>query len=633
MGSDVSYLVLARKWRPKSFSELVGQEHVQRALANALDHDRLHHAYLFTGTRGVGKTTIARIFTKCLNCETGISSQPCGVCSTCREVDEGRFVDLLEIDAASRTRVEDTREILENVQYAPTRGRYKVYLIDEVHMLSRHSFNALLKTLEEPPPHVKFLLATTDPQQLPVTILSRCLQFALKAMAPERIVTHLQHVLSQEMVPVEEAALWELARAADGSMRDALSLTDQAISFGAGRLNADDVAQMLGLVDRRQVVTLLQALSTHDVGSVRIALQAVAASGADYQRLLASLISLLHQVTLAQMLPDLAGSGEWPAESVQQLANALTAEETQLMYQIALHGRRDLPLAPDAYAGVEMCLLRMLAFRPQSGGASPAPASGGGSAGAGAAAVTRPAMPAAGAAATGASTAGVASVRAVASASVSALATASVAVATTPAPTAMRSVSVPNSAAIPNSAPAQNGAVVSAQVVQLPVQRPEPVLRAPQSLAEQPKSPIQQVETGQVVSAADALLLRWQRLIEQLRLSGAVLNMARHCVLVAESPTQLQLQMASRHKLLASSQQLQQLEQAYVQLQGQSAKVQLAVVDAVGMTPAEADEQARQASRTRALTLFRGEPLVQALEQQMQASIDEASVHWIAEGK
>ncbi|WP_134451501.1 DNA polymerase III subunit gamma/tau, partial [Pseudomonas aeruginosa] len=268
----MSYQVLARKWRPRSFREMVGQTHVLKALINALDNQRLHHAYLFTGTRGVGKTTIARILAKCLNCETGVSSTPCGECSVCREIDEGRFVDLIEVDAASRTKVEDTRELLDNVQYSPTRGRYKVYLIDEVHMLSSHSFNALLKTLEEPPPHVKFLLATTDPQKLPVTILSRCLQFSLKNMPPERVVEHLTHVLGAENVPFEDDALWLLGRAADGSMRDAMSLTDQAIAFGEGKVLAADVRAMLGTLDHGQVYGVLQALLE---GDARALLEAV----------------------------------------------------------------------------------------------------------------------------------------------------------------------------------------------------------------------------------------------------------------------------------------------------------------------------------------------------------------------
>ncbi|MYM62785.1 DNA polymerase III subunit gamma/tau [Pseudomaricurvus sp. HS19] len=361
----MSYQVLARKWRPRTFRELVGQQHVLQALVNALDHDRLHHAYLFTGTRGVGKTTIARILAKCLNCETGVSSEPCGQCSACREINDGRFVDLIEVDAASRTKVEDTRELLENVQYAPTRGRYKVYLIDEVHMLSSHSFNALLKTLEEPPPHVKFLLATTDPQKLPVTILSRCLQFHLKNMEPERIVGHLQQVLEQEMVPFEEAALWQLGRAADGSMRDAMSLTDQAIAFGGGKVVEADVRAMLGTIDQNLVFTVLQALVSADSRQILTSVEQLSQHAPDYGAALAELLSTLHRVAIAQALPEAVDNARGDREQILALAGQLPAEDVQLFYQTALMGRRDLPLSPEPRAGFEMVLLRMLAFRPQ----------------------------------------------------------------------------------------------------------------------------------------------------------------------------------------------------------------------------------------------------------------------------
>ncbi|WP_210396086.1 DNA polymerase III subunit gamma/tau [Motiliproteus sediminis] len=364
----MSYQVLARKWRPASFHEMVGQEHVLKALINALDSNRLHHAYLFTGTRGVGKTSIARLFAKALNCEQGVSSRPCGQCSPCREISEGRFVDLIEVDAASRTKVEDTRELLENVQYAPSQGRYKVYLIDEVHMLSTSSFNALLKTLEEPPPHIKFLLATTDPQKLPVTILSRCLQFNLKNMVAERIVEHLQMVLTAEQFSYEDAALWLLARAASGSMRDAMSLADQAIAFCSGELREADVRAMLGSVDHRQVMTLLQQVGS---GSASGALQAVASMaefGADYDGVLAELLSLLHRITLAQMVPDSVDNSQGDRDAVVALAGSLRAEDVQLFYQIALNGRRDLPHVPDPRDGLEMTLLRMIAFRPVQAG-------------------------------------------------------------------------------------------------------------------------------------------------------------------------------------------------------------------------------------------------------------------------
>ena len=360
----MSYQVLARKWRPKRFVEMVGQEHVLKALVNALDDDRLHHAYLFTGTRGVGKTSIARLFAKSLNCEQGVSSEPCGECPACREIAEGRFVDLIEVDAASRTKVEDTRELLENVQYAPTQGRYKVYLIDEVHMLSSHSFNALLKTLEEPPPHIKFLLATTDPQKLPVTILSRCLQFNLKNLAPERIVEHLQYVLSQEGISAEEAALWLLARAAEGSMRDALSLTDQAIAFGAGSITDEHVRAMLGTIDHRVVFELLSALAKADGAALVRLVASLSEFAPDYASVLAEMISTLHRIALAQVVPDAIDNALGDQHQVLDLAGRMRAEEVQLYYQIALKGRKDLPLVPQPREGLEMTLLRMLAFRP-----------------------------------------------------------------------------------------------------------------------------------------------------------------------------------------------------------------------------------------------------------------------------
>ncbi len=360
----MSYQVLARKWRPRRFVETVGQEHVLKALVNALDEDRLHHAYLFTGTRGVGKTSIARLFAKALNCEEGVSSEPCGKCSACTEIAEGRFVDLIEVDAASRTKVEDTRELLENVQYAPTQGRYKVYLIDEVHMLSTSSFNALLKTLEEPPPHIKFLLATTDPQKLPVTILSRCLQFNLKNMAPEKIVSHLQFVLGEEKIPFDDASLWLIARSAEGSMRDALSLTDQAIAFGSGSLREDDVRAMLGTIDHRLVFELLDSLVAGDGKGIINRIAAMAEFSPDFGGVLAEMISILHRVAVCQVVPEAIDNSLGDQQQVQSLAQRVRAEEIQLYYQIALTGRKDLPMNPNPREALEMTLLRMLAFRP-----------------------------------------------------------------------------------------------------------------------------------------------------------------------------------------------------------------------------------------------------------------------------
>jgi DNA polymerase-3 subunit gamma/tau len=361
----MSYQVLARKWRPKTFREMAGQNHVLKALVNALDHDRLHHAYLFTGTRGVGKTTIARILAKCLNCEVGVSSEPCGQCNACIAISEGRFVDLLEVDAASRTKVEDTREILDNVQYMPTHGRYKVYLIDEVHMLSSSSFNALLKTLEEPPAHVKFLLATTDPQKLPATILSRCLQFNLKNITPERIVDYLKTVLAHEMVQFDESSLWLLGRAADGSMRDALSLTDQAIAFGSGKLGEADVRQMLGTIDHNSVYRLIEALAVSDGAALLAIVADLAEMGADFAGVISELLVVMHRLAVAQTIPDGLDDSLGDRIKIIELASKLTAEDVQFYYQIGLAGRRDMGLAPDPRAGLEMLLLRMLAFKPQ----------------------------------------------------------------------------------------------------------------------------------------------------------------------------------------------------------------------------------------------------------------------------
>jgi DNA polymerase-3 subunit gamma/tau len=367
----VSYLVLARKWRPRTFDELVGQEHVVRALANALDTNRVHHAFLFTGTRGVGKTTIARLLAKALNCETGPTSTPCGTCDACREIDEGRFVDLIEVDAASRTKVEDTRDLLEQVQYAPSRGRYKVYLIDEVHMLSGHSFNAFLKTLEEPPPHVKFLLATTDPQKLPITVVSRCLQFHLKRLPQSLITDRMALILGREQVESEPAALPLIARAADGSMRDALSLLDQALVFGGGRIGEADVRAMLGTIDRGHVLRLVEGLAAGDAPAVVEILRALDEQAPDYDQVLVELANVFQRLALEQVVPGSAGeSGLDPAWLAAQAA-ATPADELQLYYQIALVGRRDLGLAPEPRSGFEMALLRMLAFRP----AGPAPAS------------------------------------------------------------------------------------------------------------------------------------------------------------------------------------------------------------------------------------------------------------------
>jgi DNA polymerase-3 subunit gamma/tau len=360
-------LALARKWRPRSFADLKGQEHVVRALSNALAQGRLHHAYLFTGTRGVGKTTLARIVAKCLNCETGVTAEPCGVCPACTQIDAGRFVDVIELDAASNTGVDNMREVLDNAQYLPTVGRYKVYIIDEVHMLSKPAFNSMLKTLEEPPAHVKFILATTDPQKIPVTVLSRCLQFNLKPMPVQLVASHLGEVLEKEHVEAEPAALMQLARAASGSMRDALSLTDQAIAYGGGKLEAAAVEAMLGTVGQEHLFALLDALSGQHSAPLLELAGDLAARGFSFDGILQDLGAMLTRIAQVQLVPDQLAAEEQDAERIRQMATRLDKETVQLYYQIVLNGRKDLPFAPDEISGFTMTLLRMLAFTPESG--------------------------------------------------------------------------------------------------------------------------------------------------------------------------------------------------------------------------------------------------------------------------
>jgi DNA polymerase-3 subunit gamma/tau len=375
----MTHQVLARKWRPRTFDELAGQDHVRRALVNGLDNGRIHHAYLFTGTRGVGKTTVARILAKCLNCETnGVSSLPCGQCHACTAIDDGRFVDLIEVDAASRTKVEDTRELLDNVQYAPSQARYKIYIVDEVHMLSGHSFNALLKTLEEPPDHVKFLLATTDPHKLPVTILSRCLQFNLKHLPVTLIAEHLRGILEAEGMTADEAAIKRLAQAADGSVRDGLSLLDQALAFGGGDQLADEaVRDMLGSMDQGQLFALLEAAAQGDGGALLAAVSRMAEHACDFSEALSDMLGILHQVAVAQTAPE-ALDPEAPAhDRIRELASTVSPEACQLFYDIGVQGRRDLNMAPDSRTGFEMTVLRMLAFRPADEDDAAAPPAGG----------------------------------------------------------------------------------------------------------------------------------------------------------------------------------------------------------------------------------------------------------------
>lgn len=610
----MSYQVLARKYRPRSFRELIGQEHVARALINALDQDRLHHAYLFTGTRGVGKTTIARILAKCLNCETGVSSEPCGVCSTCREVDEGRFVDLIEVDAASRTKVEDTRELLDNVQYAPTRGRYKVYLIDEVHMLSGHSFNALLKTLEEPPPHVKFLLATTDPQKLPVTILSRCLQFSLKAMSPERVVEHLSAVLQKEMVPFEESALWELGRAANGSMRDALSLTDQSIAFGNGKLSTADVRSMLGSIDRDLVFRVLAAVNSGDAAAVLDVCAQLAEQSVDFAGALTELISSLHRVALAQMLPDAVDNALGDRERLLELAQSMTAEDTQLHYQIALHGRRDMPWAADPRSGFEMTLLRMLSFRPLP--TSPDAAQGGGT-GQRSAAPARPAPRAAAASAPTAS--GSSAAHAVArSLPASSVAPASV---SAPAASAAPRVAQPQThvQAQPQQARSE-AAPVSSPVSNVVPLYPAQAAVQPAVVAEPTPAPVVHAPASDSPPSAYCTPESWEHWVRVSGLSGGGLNLARHSALVALSDSAFELQLPARHEIVASAQSLAQVEECFRRHFPQ-AQIKLAKKDPAYSVPMQVMAARKQARQAAAEENLRRDPLVIALINDFQAEI------------
>lgn len=525
--------VLARKWRPKSFNSMVGQEHVLQALVNALDQKRLHHAYLFTGTRGVGKTTIARILAKCLNCEAGISSTPCEKCSACLAIDAGRAIDLIEVDAASRTKVEDTRELLDNVQYAPASSRFKIYLIDEVHMLSGHSFNALLKTLEEPPSHVKFLLATTDPQKLPVTVLSRCLQFHLKNLLPELIAKHLAVVLTDEKISFERAALDQLAKAADGSMRDALSLLDQAISFGNGNIKSLDVHAMLGTLENDHVLAMLKGLSksSSEEGAIELLTltEKLTELGIDFYQALEALLSALHQLAVLQAINANANTNSHSdKKELLVFANQLSKEDIQLFYQIALLGRRDLPLAPSARIGFEMTLLRMLDFRPS-----------------------------------------------------------------------------------------------------ITVSRPATLM------PEKPR--LDPVDTKTNVVAATNLSLKtisadWETIIADLALSGMALALASNCELVDINDNKIELTLLEQHSPLLNPTQLKYLETALQAYFNKPIVLSIAISKAKTIaSPAKNKIQQNQQKKQKAQAAIESDPAVAYLLESFQASVDNASIHFITE--
>jgi len=582
----MSYQVLARKWRPRNFAEMVGQSHVVRALSNALDNDRLHHAYLFTGTRGVGKTTLARILAKSLNCETGVSSTPCGECSICREIDEGRFADLLEVDAASRTKVDQTRELLENVPYAPVRGRYKVYLIDEVHMFSDSSFNALLKTLEEPPPHVKFLLATTDPQKVPVTVLSRCLQFNLKRLPVEQIQGQFEHILAAENIAADSAALELIARAADGSMRDGLSLLDQAIAFGGGQVKEDEVRSMLGAVVTDRLPELLQLIHDGDAPTALALTGELAELAPDFAGLLKDLLFLLHRLALLQAAPGVADAGWGDVERLQAMAESLPAEDVQLYYQIALIGQRDLPLAPDPRAGFEMLLLRMIAFRPDGG----TPPAGG----------KRPRQ----AAQTGSAPASASSPAAAAPA-------APVAELVRPAPAPAEDRPEPIAAL----------AAAKTALGQGTAEPPAPRPAAPAAAAAPEPAPTAPQAPSPASADIQGELADWHQVLSRLELGGLARELAANCAVASWSDGRLVLNIDPAHSGLAAGMARDRLQQALAQFLRTDVTLEFEVQEPQGETPAARaarDRADRQAAAEQALA---GDPLVKVLEERFDGEL------------
>jgi DNA polymerase III subunit gamma/tau len=599
----MSYQVLARKWRPANFTQMVGQEHVLQALCNALDSNRLHHAYLFSGTRGVGKTTIARIFAKSLNCEQGISSEPCGECSSCQEIDQGRSMDLIEIDAASRTGVDDMRELLDNVQYAPTRSRFKIYLIDEVHMLSRHSFNALLKTLEEPPGHIKFLLATTDPQKVPVTVLSRCLQFNLKRMSKAQILSQLLFLTTEEKVDADETALVQLASAADGSMRDALSLLDQAIGYGAGAVRQQAVEAMLGSISRDYLVCLLDALAQQQATQLVNAARQVIEHNPDYQRVCAEMISLLQQVALYQGDPGLVQQDEFEENLLQKYSALWSPELVQLYYQILLQGRQDLLISPDEAAGFEMLMLRLIAFSPQE-------------------------------------------VVLEADGEVKKKPELSIAAAS-PAPAAAESIQ-PGAALPDNARPGASEAVTPRLDPQ-----PQPALQTQPAVqtSSSPAAAEQTAETGSTEvevaaevesgasaatdnvqaavepAAVEATSLDWSILAYDLGLSGIAQQLVANSELVSFSENRLQLQLTRELRDLVDDRNQAEILQALQQKLGLSLRLEMKVAGQMAsQTPLQAKLLREQQERLDAIAAIREDRLVRKLQQAFEVELDESSV-------
>ncbi len=581
----MAYQVLARKWRPKNFAQLVGQEHVIRAIANAFTSARLHHAYLLTGTRGVGKTTIARIMAKALNCETGITAEPCGICSACTQIDAGRFVDLLEIDAASNTGIDNIREVLDNAQYAPTAGRFKVYIIDEVHMLSKNAFNAMLKTLEEPPGHVKFILATTDPQKVPITVLSRCLQFSLRQMTPQQVASHLYHVLTQEAIPFEPNSLNLLGHAAHGSMRDALSLLDQAIAYGAGQVDEAGVRAMLGAVDQSYLFEILAALIAKDGTQLMAATDAIAERGLSYEAALHELAHLLHLIAVAQQVPAAVADDLPLRENILAVAQALSPEDAQLYYQIALHGRRDLPLAPDEYAGFSMTLLRMLAFAP-----------------------TQPGQ---------------------------VLLTTSPQVAPIQAPPAISSARpLPTSAVQQTPAPASTPTAVQSAETNLAAAYPEQTSSPEETVSAEPtgQTPSEIAAAVDLPWATEAMPPAprefdgdWRGLVTQLKL-GAAGMLAQHAELVSFDTGNIQLRVAAEHRAVATRDYLDKLKDALSAHFGYPITLNVEIAEAVDHTPAAQAQRERDVRQQDANQSIQNDPFVQAVVRDFGATVVQDSI-------